>query len=114
MSKHRLEPPPRVRPRIGRLVAASVALVVTGVALLSGIGVINLDAGPARASSLPTGSPSSTGNGMRVSMPRSVSRRPELIQISKSSRPWLGAVCTKPVPASSVTCSPSSSGTSNS
>ncbi len=25
------------------------------------------------------------------------------VQISKSSRPWLGAVCTKPVPASSVT-----------
>ena len=26
-----------------------------------------------------------------------------LIQISKSSRPWPGAVCTKPVPSSSVT-----------
>ena len=25
------------------------------------------------------------------------------VQISKSSRPWPGAVCTKPVPASSVT-----------
>ena len=33
------------------------------------------------------------------------------VQSSKSSRPWLGAVWTKPVPASSVTCSPSSSGT---
>ena len=28
------------------------------------------------------------------------------IQASKSSRPWAGAVCTKPVPASSVTWSP--------
>ena len=33
------------------------------------------------------------------------------IQMSKSSRPWLGAVCTKPVPASSVTWSPASIGT---
>ena len=36
------------------------------------------------------------------------------IQMSKSSRPWPGAVCTKPVPVSSVTWSPSSSGTSKS
>jgi hypothetical protein len=42
------------------------------------------------------------------------SSRGDSIQISKSSRPWPGAVWTKPVPASSVTCSPSSSGTSNS
>ena len=36
------------------------------------------------------------------------------IQMSKSSRPWPGAVCTKPVPVSSVTWSPSRSGTSKS
>ncbi|MCX6396505.1 MAG: L,D-transpeptidase [Propionibacteriales bacterium] len=46
MGKHRAEPPPRVRPRPGRLVAAALALAVTGVALLSGIGVIDLDANP--------------------------------------------------------------------
>jgi lipoprotein-anchoring transpeptidase ErfK/SrfK len=63
MSKHRLTPPPPVRPRVGRLAAAAVALVVTGVALLSGIGVINLDSGPARASSLPSTTPSVSGIG---------------------------------------------------
>jgi hypothetical protein len=39
----------------------------------------------------------------RVSMPRASSSAALSIQASKSSRPWLGAVCTKPVPASSVT-----------
>ena len=36
------------------------------------------------------------------------------VQMSKSSRPWPGAVWTKPVPASSVTWSPDSNGTSES
>lgn len=49
MAKHRAEPPPRVRPRLGRLAAAALALSVTGVALLSGIGVINFDGEPASA-----------------------------------------------------------------
>ena len=35
-------------------------------------------------------------------------------QTSKSSVPWPGAVWTKPVPVSSVTCAPASSGTSKS
>jgi hypothetical protein len=42
MSRHRLEPPPRVRPRVGRIAAAVVSMVVTGIALLGGIGVIPL------------------------------------------------------------------------
>lgn len=42
MGKHRLEPPPRVRPRLGRMVAASLSLLVTAVALLGSIGVIPL------------------------------------------------------------------------
>lgn len=50
MGKHRAEPPPRVRPRLGRLAAATLALSVTGVALLSGIGVINLDVDSVSAS----------------------------------------------------------------
>lgn len=60
MAKHRAEPPPRVRPRVGRLIAAALALSVTGIALLSGIGVINLDAGsvsPAGASARTTPGP---------------------------------------------------------
>ena len=36
-------------------------------------------------------------------MPRVSSARPFAVQMSKSSRPWPGAVCTKPVPVSSVT-----------
>lgn len=63
MAKHRAEPPPRVRPRVGRLVAAALALSVTAVALLSGIGVIDLDAGsvsPARASTKVTNGPTSS------------------------------------------------------
>ncbi len=50
MSKHRLEPPARVRPRLGRILAAVLSLSVTGVALLGGIGVIPLG-GPGSAAS---------------------------------------------------------------
>lgn len=42
MAKHRLEPPPRVRPRVGRILAASTSLLVTTLALLGGIGIIPL------------------------------------------------------------------------
>jgi hypothetical protein len=34
MGRHRLEPPPRVRPRYGRMAAAGLSLAVTMVALL--------------------------------------------------------------------------------
>lgn len=43
MSKHRLEPPPRVRPRYGRIGAAALSLMVTVVALLAAVGVIPID-----------------------------------------------------------------------
>jgi hypothetical protein len=46
---------------------------------------------------------SSTVKGMADEMPRASIARAASIQASKSSRPWPGAVCTKPVPASSVT-----------
>ncbi len=42
MAKHRLERPSRVRPRLGRIAAASGSLLVTTVALLGGVGVIPL------------------------------------------------------------------------
>ncbi|MGY2875932.1 lipoprotein-anchoring transpeptidase ErfK/SrfK [Marmoricola sp. URHA0025 HA25] len=42
MSRHRLEPPPRVRPRYGRMAAAGLSLVVTVVALLGGLGLLPL------------------------------------------------------------------------
>ena len=42
MSRHRLAPVRRVRPRYGRMAAASLSLVVTVVALLGGLGVIPL------------------------------------------------------------------------
>lgn len=43
MGRHRLEPPPRLRPRYGRMAAAGISLVVTMVALLGGIGLLPLD-----------------------------------------------------------------------
>ena len=42
MSRHRLDAAKRVRPRIGRMTAAGVSLVVTMVALLGGVGVLPL------------------------------------------------------------------------
>ena len=43
------------------------------------------------------------GVGIAGLIPRASSARAFAVQMSKSSRPWPGAVCTKPVPASSVT-----------
>ena len=43
MSRHRLEAPARVRPRVGRIAAAGVSLVVTSIALLGFVGVIPID-----------------------------------------------------------------------
>jgi hypothetical protein len=92
MSKHRLERPSRLRPRLGRIAAASGSLAVTTVALLGGAGIIPLGsagsaatndhrprpsaapvpndqpapqkaAAPARAS---TALPAGTGSGKRV------------------------------------------------
>lgn len=57
MSKHRLERPSRVRPRLGRIAAAVGSLLVTTVALLGGVGIIPIgDTGSAAAyrDSLPT------------------------------------------------------------
>lgn len=57
MSKHRLERPSRVRPRLGRIAAAVGSLLVTTVALLGGVGIIPIgDSGSAAAyrDSLPT------------------------------------------------------------
>ena len=45
MSRHRLEPTRRVRPRLGRIAAAGLSLAVTMVALLGAVGVIPLDGG---------------------------------------------------------------------
>lgn len=42
MSKHRLERPSRVRPRLGRIAAAAGSLLVTTVALLGGAGILPL------------------------------------------------------------------------
>jgi hypothetical protein len=44
MSRHRLDPPARVRARYGRMAAAVVSVAVTMVALLGGIGVLPLQA----------------------------------------------------------------------
>ncbi len=60
MSKHRLERPPVVRPRLGRIAAATTSLAVTSVALLGGVGGIPLGgAGTAATttSSVATGTP---------------------------------------------------------
>jgi hypothetical protein len=45
MARHRLEPPPRVRPRVGRIAAAGLSLAVTMVALLGFVGLIPMDSG---------------------------------------------------------------------
>lgn len=63
MGRHRLDEPTRVRPRVGRLAAATLALAVTGVALLSGIGVIDLDAGSSDAT-LSSGQPTAATSGI--------------------------------------------------
>lgn len=42
MSKHRLERPSAIRPRLGRIAAAATSLLVTLIALLGGIGIIPL------------------------------------------------------------------------
>ncbi|RNM17551.1 L,D-transpeptidase [Nocardioides pocheonensis] len=44
MGRHRLEPPPRVRPRYGRVAAAGLSLLVTLVALLGGLGLLPVQA----------------------------------------------------------------------
>lgn len=46
MSRHRLERPPRVRPRLGRIAAAGGSLAVTLVALLGFLGVLPVDGSP--------------------------------------------------------------------
>jgi lipoprotein-anchoring transpeptidase ErfK/SrfK len=69
MSRHRAERPRPVRARYGRIAAAAIALLVTAVALLGGIGIIpiqtnsdaadtNPSAGPAQGASTPEGSTS--------------------------------------------------------
>jgi hypothetical protein len=45
MSRHRLDPPRRVRPRYGRMAAAGLSVAVTMVALLGGIGILPLQSG---------------------------------------------------------------------
>ena len=74
---------------------------VVGVALVAVLleHALALEAG----ASLVKAPSASTVKGMVVSMPRAISLAWLAIQISKSSRPWPGAVCTKPVPSSSVT-----------
>lgn len=49
MSRHRVEPPPRVRARPGRIIAALTSVLVTGVALLGGLGLLPLQQGTAYA-----------------------------------------------------------------
>jgi hypothetical protein len=66
MSRHRLEPARRVRPRPGRMAAAGVSLAVTMVALLGGLGVLPLQAhgpgdGVTAASGTPRGSAADGG-----------------------------------------------------
>lgn len=49
MSKHRAERPTRVRARYGRILAATLSLVVTAVALLGGVGIIPVRSGDSAA-----------------------------------------------------------------
>ncbi len=57
MSKHRLERPSRVRPRLGRIAAAAGSLLVTTVAVLGGVGIIPLGG---------AGSAATNGDGPKV------------------------------------------------
>lgn len=53
MGRHRLEPPRRVRPRVGRIVAAGASLAVTSVALLAAVGVVPMDTSDDRVDRAP-------------------------------------------------------------
>ena len=53
MSRHRLPPPARVRPRPGRITAALTSVLVTGVTLLGGLGILPLQQGTAYADNAP-------------------------------------------------------------
>ena len=63
MAKHRAEPPRRVRPRYGRIAAAAVALGVTTVALLGGIGLLPVGADPADSTPQPAAARNDTAGG---------------------------------------------------
>ena len=65
MSRHRLDPPRRVRPRYGRMGAAAVSLVVTAVALLGGLGVLPVEGAPDRGQAAASGAHAGT-NGSAV------------------------------------------------
>ena len=101
------------RPRAISVSASTSALMTASLAspLLPLSSMTRLPSNP--GASLVKRPSASTVKGMAVSMPRAFSRAAFSIQMSKSSRPWPGAVCTKPVPSSSVTWSPARRGTSN-
>lgn len=65
MSRHRLEPPRRVRPRIGRMAAAAVSLVVTMVALLGFVGLIPMGSSRVDDDQAPVASGQTNGSGAR-------------------------------------------------
>ena len=50
MSRHRADPPPRYRPRYGRMVVLAVSVATTGVGLLGGLGVLTPPNGDSVAS----------------------------------------------------------------
>src|SRR4051794_16616702 len=56
MSRHRLDPPRRVRPRYGRMAAAGLSVAVTMVALLGGIGILPLQSGAGNDDTTPASS----------------------------------------------------------
>ena len=56
MSRHRLDPPRRVRPRYGRMAAAGLSVAVTMVALLGGIGILPLQSGAGSDDATPASS----------------------------------------------------------
>jgi len=117
MSQHRREPPPRVRARPGRITAALTSLLVTGVALLGGLGILPLGQETAYAGNTPgrlsatTTIPAATGQGPSSAPSATTSALPAVRSTPPSRRATRPtAPEATPNPESAVTQLPSDTG----
>ena len=107
MAPHRVEPPPRVRPRPGRIAAALTSVLVTGVALLGGLGLLPLQQGTAYADDARV-RPSATEAKATVAAPTPSPAPSAATSASPAVRPTPAEAT--PTPESAVTQLPSDSG----
>lgn len=107
MSRHRVEPPPRVRARPGRIIAALTSVLVTGVALLGGLGLLPLQQGTAYADDA-RGRISATQTKAAVATPPPSPAPSATTSVSPAVRPTPAGPT--PNPESAVTQLPSDTG----